>query len=121
MRENPDTSLKLLQMLANEPDYPSRLTIRHFADELGVDGDVAELHLRCCVDHGLVEVRGRTTVVGLTGRGQDFVRNAEAAGFWERAKEYCRDVGIGATTSTLGQAMSSLAQGAVRSIVDSGG
>ena len=29
MRENPDTSLKLLQMLANEPDYPSRLTIRH--------------------------------------------------------------------------------------------
>ena len=26
MRENPDTSLKLLRLLADEPYYPSRLT-----------------------------------------------------------------------------------------------
>lgn len=126
MRENPDTSLKLLQLLADEPHHPSRLTDRDIASQLELTGQEAVLHIQCCVDNGLLDAKLQKlasldgfrgihvgTIWGLTALGQDFVRNAEAEGFWERAKEHCRTVGIGATTSNVAQAMSWLAQQAM--------
>ena len=117
MRENPDTSLALLQLLADEPRYPSRLTIRHLVDDLGISLDEAELHLKCCVDYGLVDVGDQRTILGLTGQGQEFVRNADAAEgkWWRKGKELCAKAGVDASTSTLAQAMTSLIQAALQS------
>ncbi len=39
MRENPDTSLKMLRLLANEERYPSRLTLQDFASQLQITED----------------------------------------------------------------------------------
>ena len=36
MRKNPDTSLKLLRLLADKPHYPSRLTEQGITSQLGI-------------------------------------------------------------------------------------
>ena len=48
MRENPDTSLKLLRLLADDPHYPSRLTEQEITSQIGVNhaGDRPELGLQ---------------------------------------------------------------------------
>ena len=55
MRENPETSLRVLQLLANESAYPSRLTDRDVARNLEISYPEALLHIKCCMDAGLVE------------------------------------------------------------------
>ena len=117
MRENPDTSLRLLQALADEPCYPSRHRLRTLARELELDQDETLLHLKCCVDHGLVKVRDQR-IRRLTGKGQEFVRNAEAeeGKLWERAKDACAQAGVAATTSTLATSMTRLAHAAIEGI-----
>ena len=127
MRENPDTSLKLLRLLADEEHYPSRLTGNHIASQLEITGQETVLYVACCVHNGLMEagvhkqVRpdGRAILVGpiwgLTARGQDFVRNAEAAEgtWWRKSKERCARVGVEASTSALAETMASLARAAL--------
>ena len=132
MRENPDTSLKILRLLADEEDYPSRLRGEEIASQLRISEEETILHVQCCVDNGLMDadildagtfgditarVIGR--IWGLTAAGQEFVRqgDADSGKFWKKAREHLAKVGVEATTSTLRQAMQQL----VRMAIESGG
>ena len=57
MRENPDTSLKILRLLADEEHYPSRLTAQDLTSQLGISEDETLLHVQCCVDNDLMDAR----------------------------------------------------------------
>ena len=120
-------------MLANEDGYPSKLTGTEIAYELGLDDDAARLHLKYCVDSGLMEYHHLVAasnlknphellpsrVQGLTKGGQDFVRQAEAGDgkWWKQAKEQCAEAGISVTTSTMSQMMSRLISFAIDKVV----
>ena len=126
MRENPDTSLKLLRLLADEPHYPSRLTEQEITSQLGITTQETVLHVQCCVENGLMDAQVTKDAVlgpappivtviriwGLTAKGQELVRNAEGK-WWKRAKEHCAKVGVEATTTTLSQVMAMLARTAL--------
>ena len=131
MRENPDTSLKLLRLLADEEHYPSRLTEQEITSQLGITSQQTLLHVQCCVENGLMDAKVIREAVfgpappimtvlriwGLTARGQDFVRNADAADgkFWRKAKEICAKIGVEASTSTLAEVLPSLVRAALLS------
>ena len=132
MRENPDTSLKILRLLADEEHYPSRLTAQDLTSQLGISEDETLLHVQCCVDNDLMDARilnsgtfGDVTarvisqIWGLTSNGQEFVRQADAADgkWWKKAKERCAEAGVETSISTLSQAMTSL----IRIAIESGG
>ena len=126
MRENPDTSLKLLRLLADEPHYPSRLTEQEITSQLGITSQETLLHVQCCLENGLMDAQVVREAVlgpappimtvlriwGLTAKGRDFVRNAEGK-WWKRAKEHCAKAGVEATTTTLSQVMALLARTAL--------
>lgn len=122
MRENPDTSLKILRLLADEECYPSQLKGEDIASQLELTKDETLLHVQCCVDNGLMEpkildtstfgiwtAREISQIWGLTAEGQEFVHQAEL--WWETARKKCAKAGIEATTSTLTQMMSRLTGG----------
>ena len=122
MRENPDTSLKILRLLADEECYPSQLRGEDIASQLELTKDETLLHVQCCVDNGLMEAKildagafGNWTareigqIWGLTAEGQEFVHQAET--WWEKARKQCAEAGIEATTSALAQMMSRLTGG----------
>ena len=131
MRENPDTSLKLLRLLADEEHYPSRLTEQEITSQLGITTQQTLLQVQCCVENGLMDAQvtkdavfgpapATMTVIriwGLTARGQDFVRNAEAADgkFWRKAKETCAKMGVEVSTSTLAEVLPPLVRAALLS------
>ena len=129
MRENPDTSLKLLRLLADEDHYPSRLRAEEIPRQLGITGQETLLHINCCVENGLMDadVRslgafdGQAIVVGrirgLTARGQESVRNADAADgkWWRKATEKCAQEGVDASTSILAEVTALLVRGALLS------
>ena len=130
MRENPDTSLKLLRLLADEECYPSRLSPQDITSKLGVTKEEALLHIKCCVDSGLMDARILNAptfndptrllispILGRTSKGQEFVRQADAGGgkWLRRARERCSQMGIEATISTLSQAMPRLISAAIES------
>ena len=123
MRENPETSLRVLRLLRDEPAYPSQHDERSVARELGISEAKALLHIKCCMEAGLIdaEIGGAGTtdhpsdffirwIRGLTVMGQDFVRNADAddGGWWRKALKALKNQGIPATTKAIGQAMQTL-------------
>ena len=131
MRENPEISLKVLQLLADEPSFPSRLDDRAVARELQISYAEALLHIKCCMDADLIEaniVEAGTlaypsnfmigSIQGLTVTGQDFVRGAEAndGGWWRKAREELDTLRIEATTSAIGQAMQVLTSQAIQGL-----
>lgn len=131
MREDPDTSLRLLRLLADEEHYPSRLTEKEITSQLGITSQQTVLHVQCCVENGLMDAKvvrepllGPAPPVmmvvriwGLTAAGQDFVRNADAGEgrWWRKAKEKCAEKGVDATTSILAEVTATLVRAALQS------
>ena len=130
MRENPDTSLKMLRLLANEEHYPSRLTLQDFTSQLQITEDESLLHIKCCVGNGLMDAKITNAptlddptrllispILGLTSKGQEFVRQADGIDgkWWKKAKEHCAQAGVEATTLSLSQAMTGLINMAIKS------
>ena len=129
MREDPDTSLEILRLLADEECYPSQLSGTDIAWQLGLADAEALLHLKYCVDSGLMEYHPDvdastlnnpcallpSLVQGLTPGGQDFVRQADAGEgkWWKKAKEQYEKAGVEATTSALSQMMQRLISTAI--------
>ena len=129
MRENPDTSLKLLRLLADEEHYPSRLSEQEITSQLGITTQETVLHVQCCVENGLMDAQVTKQAVlgpapptmtviriwGLTAKGQEYVRNADAAEgkWWRKAKEHCAKVGVEASTPALAEAMAALIRAAL--------
>ena len=132
MRENPDTSLKILRLLADEEHYPSRLDRQDISNHLNISDAETLLHIKCCVDNDLMDAKIQnhptandptrlliSPILGLTSKGQEFVRQADAADgkWWKKAKERCAEAGVETSISTLSQAMTSL----IRTAIESGG
>ena len=123
MRENPETSLAVLKVLADDPSYPvhtnSVSAIREalayeYAREPEVTASVVYLEqrglVRAKVEHrpllsgpAMVSV----TVYGLSARGQEYLRNAEAddGKWWQHTKALLKDAGREVTTGAMEGAM----------------
>lgn len=56
-------------------------------------------------------------ILGLTSKGQEFVRQADSTDgtWWKKAKERCAEAGVEATTLALSQAMTGLISMAIKS------
>jgi len=118
--EDPDLSLRILTHFA-QPDvpYPSNLD---FVDQLvpafaDVSPATLAYHVKCCMDAGLLDGDCRVETSfnhaeivvgwmhGLTVTGGDYVRQATAPGFWQKALDRVRAVGVRPTTAVLVQVL----------------
>lgn len=120
MRENPDTSLRIMQLLANEDFFPSRLTEQDISRELEV-GQVETIHhLYLLADGGFIEAETRRQgflsgervvqighIYGLTSRGQEYVRQAESRNgkLLTEAKEVLRKAKSALTTQAIAKTL----------------
>ncbi|MCY4648587.1 MAG: hypothetical protein OXE73_17100 [Gammaproteobacteria bacterium] len=125
MRENPDTSLRIMQFLADEDVFPSRATEQDIARTLGVAQQEVDYHLYLCADGGFIradiELEGylsgeRSIVVGhiygLTARGQEYVRAAESRDgkLLESAKAMLAKAKSTLTTQAIAETMKMIAE-----------
>ena len=129
MRENYETSLAVVKILAADPWYPvganSPDAIREelgyeYARQQEVTASVVYLHQRGLLDGEVTYqpmLNGPAVVTlvvyGLSARGQEYLRNAEADGgkWWREALATLKGVGREATTAALEVVMERLAAG----------
>ena len=123
MIEDPDLSLRILQHFADDSvPYPSNFDFR--TDLVPAFNDVAPetlaYHVHCCIRGGLLD--GDTSIAagfgnaeivvgwmhGLTVAGGNYVRQAEALGFWQRALDRLSAAGVRPTTTALAQVLARL-------------
>jgi len=124
VRENPDISLRIMQLLANEETFPSRLREHDVSRELELDQAETDYHLYLLDDGGFIEAEIRMQgflsgervaqvghIYGLTARGQEYVRQAESHGgkLLKEAKSMLQKAKSTLTTQAIAEVLKQIA------------
>lgn len=120
MREDVDFSLAIIEVLGDEPHWPSRMGMqdleRVFSDKR--QEEIA-YHVQCCIDADLIDgsvVPERAIgvpepksysvyVKGLTHAGNEYSAAAKSSDFWDRAIRMCKEKGYEVTSRRVSLAL----------------